>query len=239
MTEQLDNTKVNVNNGLGNNGGQPQDSVADQNSGAVAGSGNPADSNVTEGSNADTADKKDVAPAKQVVSKKFHQETFTSSNGNEYLMIFPGMRKAAKLKNDADGVMELHKMFMKEILEGKYDYKTFDAVKDDVDRTKEVTVTEDDGTEKIYHINFQSIKQVDDMTDNSADRLGRLSDYLSYEYIFDNLVQEDVNYDYFDTHAGFTAITDAAMNLYSDLMQNSEFAEVMNAVNDFLNKMFR
>ncbi|MCL0312787.1 hypothetical protein M2S00_06670 [Apilactobacillus sp. TMW 2.2459] len=219
MTE-LDNTKVNES--LDN---QPQN-VADTKSTAVA------------DSNTDTADKKET-PAKQVVSKKFHQETFTSSNGNEYLMTFPGMRKAAKLRNEADGVTELHQMFMEEILEGKYTYKTFDAVKDGVDRAKELTVIEDDGTEKTYHVSFQSIKQIDDMTDASSNNLGRPSDYLSDEYIFDNLVEEDVNFDYFDEHNGFAAITNAAMNLYSDLMQNSEFAEVMNAVNDFLNKMFR
>ncbi|MCL0330531.1 hypothetical protein [Apilactobacillus xinyiensis] len=236
MTEQLDSTKLD-NNAQGLNNGQPaqpQNGVADNNgNGTVEGSNNTPTNDHTDGTN------EKAATPKKVISKKFHQENFESSNGNKYLMTFPGMRRAAKLRNDANGITELHKMYMKDILEGKYDYATFDDIKGDIDRTKEVTVTEDDGTQKTYHINFKSIKQIDDMTDSSSDNLGRPSDYLSDEYIFENLVEEDVNYDYFDTHAGFTAITNAAMNLYSDLMANSEFAEVMNAVNDFLNKMFR
>lgn len=235
MTEQLDNTKLD-NNAQGLNNGQPtqpQNGVADNNV-----NGTVANSDATPATDNKGANEKATTP-KKVISKQFHQETFESSNGNKYLMTFPGMRKAAKLRDDANGITELHKMYMKNILEVKCDYTTFDDIKDDVDRTKEVTVTEDDGTQKTYHINFKSIKQIDDMTDASSDSLGRPSDYLSDEYIFKNLVEEDVDYDYFDTHAGFTAITNAAMNLYSDLMANSEFAEVMNAVNDFLNKMFR
>jgi hypothetical protein len=208
-----------------------EDNTLNQSLGTVEPKG---DSISDKGNNESQNDKPKAQP-----SKKFHQETFKSTRGNEYVMTFPGMRKAMKLQSGADGLKGKHQMYMKDILEGKYDYSTFDNIKDDVNRQDTVDVTEEDGSTKTYHLSFDSIENVDDLTTNAMDISGNFDEYNAQEYVLSNIVKEDVDLDYFDTHNGYADIIQHAINLYYALLHESEFAEVIQATNDFVEKMFR
>ncbi|TPR19994.1 hypothetical protein DY138_00730 [Apilactobacillus timberlakei] len=177
---------------------------------------------------------------KPVVSKKFKQETYTAPSGRQYLMTFPGMRKALKLQSDAAGnESDMHQMFMDKILEGNFNYPYFNNIDDGVDKQKSIDVEQDDGSKVTFKVGFKNIKQFDDFRDSSIDSQGQFSEYLASEYAIKNLVQNDISINYFDEHKGYTDIMTAISKISNDIRENSEFMVVMNAVKDFLNKMFQ
>lgn len=184
----------------------------------------------------------------KTLNKYMHQETFTSNEGNDYLMSFIGTPQVQEKVIDAsmrDGrQLEslLDEGLMQYVLEGDYDWDYFDKKIPAKDRTMSMDVKDFDDKKVTYKFKFPGLEwavktiEATESPDGSQVK-GELYKALMTDVIQNKDVQEHP--DYWDHHNGYFDVMSACDQFIGTIIYNSEFSEVMSAAAAFVGEMFR
>ncbi len=189
--------------------------------------------------------KKDEEKPK-TMNKVSKQETFTAKSGKKYIFSYPGtffvqknVIDASTLPNGTRSDPLYYEALFEHILEGDYDWNYFDKLVPEAIKSDSIQVEDFDGSEVTYDFKFPGFEAWETLVENSTAITGQilLSEY--YKGMMKDVITNDIDFAYWDHHAGYSAVMDAADRFMGQLVYDSEFKEVLDAAKEFLSRMFR
>lgn len=184
-----------------------------------------------------------MAEVDKTYDKSYKQETYKSKRGNEYLFTYVGTKFVLQHvigpnagKNSQSALQEA---LMEYILEGDYDWDYWDKKVANTKKSDSIEVDDYDDTKVTYDFKFPGFKKLNELRDNATDDYGQIDISEYWKGLMDVVVQNDIDYDYWDHHDGIMQVMSAADNFLGEIAADSEFQEVMDAAEAFVNKYFR
>ena len=192
-------------------------------------------------------EEKTLAPeeAPKAYNKAFKQETFTSKRGNDYLFTYVGTKYVLKnviapasVPGGRDQSI-LHNKLIEHVLEGDYGWDYWDKKLSNGKKSDSIEVPDHDCTKVTYNFKFPGFQVIDEISKDSVDANGDFDVVAYWEQLMKRVIQnEEVDFDYWDTHDGINTVMSAADEFIGEAVADSEFAEVMDAAEAFVDKYF-